>query len=137
MSDIDELVVWLRGVLDEDERVARTLDGEGWSAQGCDIHGMRRVTVDYSAEYVVACTLAVRGEHIALHDPAAVLADIEAKRRVLDEQARLLDGATTCDHCDLTHEPAVDLAAVLLRLLAMAYANRPGYREEWRPAQSA
>lgn len=61
--------------------------------------------------------------HIARHDPAAVIADVGAKRRILDEIAipNLIDDQTD------------ETAAHLVRLLAAAYASRPGYRGEWAP----
>lgn len=65
--------------------------------------------------------------HIIRHDPARVLVEIDAKRSVLDlaERAR--------DH----HETFVSgFAAALentLRLHALAYADHPDYRTEWRP----
>ncbi len=135
MDSIGELVAWLRGVLDEAERLALTLDGESWSAQDADQHGMRRVTVDYSTEYVVACTLAARGEHIARHDPAAVLADVAAKRAIIAWHCTRegtggtwdTDPKALCNECE-------DLQPCrTVKLLASAYADRPGYREEWRP----
>jgi hypothetical protein len=61
--------------------------------------------------------------HIARHDPARVLAEVVAKRRILD----------------LFTPPVSEWGSETLRLyglaqlLALPYADRPGYREEWRP----
>jgi hypothetical protein len=71
--------------LDRDEQLAQA--PEGWTAQGADMHGMSRVTVDHSVEFVVACTLAWRGEHLARHDPARALRQADAFRRVLERHA--------------------------------------------------
>jgi hypothetical protein len=57
-------------------------------------------------------------EHIARWDPARVLAEVNAKRRILDEAVRLM---------------SYDGEFQFLELLALPYADRPGYREEWRP----
>jgi hypothetical protein len=57
----------------------------------------------------------------------AELAEVEAKRAILDliDAAR---GACLQEFC----EPPVD-ADQIFRHLAKLYADRPGYREEWRP----
>ncbi|GAB3817721.1 DUF6221 family protein [Micromonospora zhanjiangensis] len=52
--------------------------------------------------------------------------DIEAKRRILDEAANY---SPELEHGD-NGEWALGM---VLRLLALPYAHRPGYREEWRP----
>jgi hypothetical protein len=69
-------------------------------------------------------------EHIAANDPASVLADVEATRKLL-----ALHGATSPTVCDLCssdwHTHAMPCLTV--RLLAVRYASWPGYREEWKP----
>jgi len=64
---------------------------------------------------------------IALHDPAAVLADIAAKRAILDEIVPALEGY----EWDAVAERST--TERLVRLLASAYADRPGYQEAWGP----
>lgn len=54
------------------------------------------------------------------------LAEIEAKRRILDELLISEDR-----HIEAT---CWIIAKNVLRLLALSYADRPGYRQEWRPA---
>lgn len=68
------------------------------------------------------------------------LADIWAKRRILDEVVdeangldMQVDGEFRVGRRDETAEPY--LGDVLLQLLALPYADRPGYREEWRLAE--
>lgn len=63
-----------------------------------------------------------QARHIARHDPAFVLADLDAKEQVLRE----LPGLEW-------HEPCVSLVGLILALLALPYADHPDYREEWRP----
>jgi hypothetical protein len=76
--------------------------------------------------------------HIARWDPARVLAECEAKRRIVAIHARDYGhecpgegedpimipagwyGSDGCRDCDV------------LRLLALPYASHPDYREEWR-----
>lgn len=86
--------------------------------------------------------------HIARHDPARVLAEVKAKRRIVDEYAttcRLRDEATarikaagdSPDPGDLdTWDRAQREAAILegpVTLLALPYADHRDYRVEWRP----
>ncbi|MEV7288111.1 DUF6221 family protein [Streptomyces sp. NPDC093252] len=58
------------------------------------------------------------GAHIVRHDPARVLAETDAKRRVL-AWALTAPPSPSTDH--------------VLRLLALPYADQPGYRAQWRP----
>ncbi|WP_432010164.1 DUF6221 family protein [Streptomyces cucumeris] len=113
---MDELVRWLGEQLDEDERVARECAGNGeWDADDIAIYGP-----DLAPE--------VR-QHMAEHDPARVLREIDAKRRILAEHA--LNG-WVCSTCDNGEVEQV-FPCPTLRLLALPYADRPGYREAWRP----
>lgn len=65
--------------------------------------------------------------HIACWDPARVLADIDAKRRILDLWT---SSDTTAEFPNFDGGHATALEDVL-RLLALPYARRDGYREEW------
>jgi hypothetical protein len=64
--------------------------------------------------------------HIARHDPARVLREVEAKRRTVTDLAATVAG----DYID-DGEPV--LAEHVLRLLALPFADHPDYREDWRP----
>lgn len=69
-------------------------------------------------------------DHIARHGPARVLAECEAKRRIIEtlvlpyiaERRRLMNGQPSWgdEHPDL------------LLLLALPYADHPDFREEWK-----
>lgn len=124
-------LTWLRAQLDEDERVARAtihpnhtgewVFGEHveWSAYG------DRARWELTLDEIAPTIWDTSGigpsplRHMARHDPARVLREIEAKRRILDAWDQ--DGAFWPGGSDV---PA---------LLALPYADRPGYREEWRP----
>ena len=59
--------------------------------------------------------------HIARHDPARVLAECEAKRRIVENHLR--------------HEPGqggYGASRHAVRLLSAVYADHPDFREEWR-----
>jgi hypothetical protein len=77
-----------------------------------------------------------------------VLADVEAKRRILGEHAEYetsdqwdgpLIGRGQCRRCaeweevDYDGPPHVDWPCTTLRLLALPHANHPDYRQEWKP----
>lgn len=110
----DDLITWLRAQLDEDEVAAFDASAE-WQAE---------------ASHLWAETTEEAAAHIRRHDPARVLAEVEAKRRIVDEHKHVgLDASAgptrTCWRCN-----SFDWCPTL-RLLALPYADRSGYREEW------
>ncbi|MEU6437460.1 DUF6221 family protein [Streptomyces albidoflavus] len=147
-----DLIAFLRARLREDEAAA--VAPETWSAfEENESTGTRRVDVDHSFERVVACTLAWRGVHVARHDPARVLREIDAKRRLLELHAIVhrdaywldedgeegTDEVPVCGHCIprnsyLPHHAALPQGpCTTVLLLALPYADHPDYRAEWRP----
>lgn len=76
--------------------------------------------------------------HIARHDPARVLREVDAKRQLLalhavdyrERPERVLGEVDDpfCAECVGERYPCATI-----RLLALPYVDRPGYREEWRP----
>ncbi|MEV4197029.1 DUF6221 family protein [Micromonospora globbae] len=150
----DDLVTWLRQQLDDDERVAHSATaGPWWHNPGkawLDAEAFEQYDRSKGEEFVgygespfSGCVAATGpashaqsmadAEHIARHDPARVLAEVAAKRRILDEhfEASLGDtgvGAGDCTTCTNYAWPCPTV-----RLLALPYADRPGYRPEWRP----
>lgn len=127
----DDLVTWCRAQLDEEERVAREAGGDAWATGASmaykyshpgDIYNIAPNGVAKRIAQGIACGPDISpeqtSEHIARHNPACVLAEVEAKRRILDlyeewNEPRLYDA---------------------ICLLALPYAAQPGYREEeWRP----
>jgi hypothetical protein len=79
-------------------------------------------------------------EHVARHDPARVLAECEARRRIVQACRDARPEMTFLG----TRPPGMadfpiaalgqhQLAAVTLALLALPYADHPHYRPEWRP----
>jgi hypothetical protein len=114
----DDLATWYRAQLDEDERVAREAEG-GWITLGPDPERANSV-----------------GRHAARWDPARVLAEVDAKRRIirLYVNAKAAYDAGSISLRNRTQdEAAEDVLGVALRALALPYVDRPGYREEWKP----
>jgi hypothetical protein len=129
---VTDIVDFLRARLDEDEQAARE--------------------ADTSAEMVTGIPRSYADAPVAVHisrwHPARVLAEVDAKRRIIDEHpaATGWDGQITADHphrdpvcatCadydrhgDPTGEP---YPCATLRLLALPYREEPDYRPEWAP----
>ncbi|GAA2532280.1 DUF6221 family protein [Streptomyces koyangensis] len=78
----EELVRFLKARFDEKADLARRCDGDGcgqWSPHGD--------TVDFCQADLSGFHPTV-ARHVALHDPARVLREVEAKRRILARHAR-------------------------------------------------
>ena len=120
----DDLVTWLRAALDEDERVARAASPSPWtldeqSGRGevwADITAANRDAVCDTESGALGPSLDT-ARHLFRWQPARVLAEVEAKRRILDLYEEL-------------YEPGLYEAVALL---ALPCADRPGYQEAWRP----
>jgi hypothetical protein len=66
-----------------------------------------------------------RLEHIARHDPARVLAEVAAKRQIVELHFLRSSGRLCNEDDDLW-------PCETLRLLARPYVDHPDYRHEWR-----
>jgi hypothetical protein len=136
MSSVDDLVSFLRARLDEDEQVAREITAPEWS-EGCswladlrDPLPSQRRAYGLPKEWQLLSEADTR--HIARWDPARVLAEVEAKRGILDEYRLWADD----DSRDYDQSrTAVDRSAALeevVKLLAQPYADHADFRSEWR-----
>ena len=160
---MDDLLQFLRARLDEDERVARAAtEGPWWYNPGKQWLGPEAFEkydlrqgeefVGYGGPHPFTGAVCATGpannmqsmqdaEHIARHDPARVLAEVEAKRRIIEEHKPAVPkgrpnrerGCLTCTTAQEWDAAANEANCLTLRLLASPYADRPGYREEWRP----
>jgi hypothetical protein len=82
----------------------------------------------------VASTVAREvSHHVAYWQPDHVRAELEAKRLILDELDSWLHMVAADAEQQNTVEERATAAEGLLRLLAQPYADRPGFREEWKP----
>ncbi len=136
MTGMDELITWLRAALDEDEQWARAAEG-GWITLGPDPERTNSV-----------------GRHAARWDPARVLAEIDAKRQLLDLRDALIQRKddNSARFVQLSKQRYLDQAEftrvkthgwelggrlvglnAAIQCAALPYADRPGYREEWAP----
>ncbi|WP_098010476.1 DUF6221 family protein [Streptomyces sp. sk226] len=140
---MDDLVQFLRDRLAEDEQAARAATWDEWDSAHWTAHHRARydgrwVIVDHAEEGVTELTPhaaddAGVAQHIARHDPARVLREVEAKRRLLtdyEENAADLDAQHAPDMDCVGRADGLETA---LQHLATAYADRPDYRDAWRP----
>lgn len=111
---MNDLVTWLRAQLDEEAERAKR--GQ-WIAQFVSQSGRRDIGSTRAHSKAI--------EREGGFSPSRVLAEVEAKRRILDWLDDAQDRATMGDYFGLYTDEAV-------KLLALPYADQPGYREEWR-----
>lgn len=137
-----ELLDFLRARLDEDEQVARAAKGghlrgtDQWTFGPGNADG-----VHTGADTpVTRFTWPREGAHIARHDPARVLAECAAKRRIVErhpirverEWENPMDGPARqveeryCAICGWVRD-----ACDTVKDLASVYAERADYRAEW------
>jgi hypothetical protein len=114
---VNDLVVWLRRQIDEDER------------QSPDVHLLRceklLSTWPSAADKICNCGL-----------PARVLREVEAKRRIIELHPLVTYTDEEPGYRQILNDhtcPGRQAPCTTLRLLALPYADRPGYRQEWRP----
>jgi hypothetical protein len=156
-NELIELIEWLRTQFDEDERAAIE------AARAIADHTYAPVEVDQHAEAarhwharrwlyqskisaagekdwqggspeVTDSVWTEVGEHIARHDPARVLREVESLRKIIDNCSDWIENPVQGWEIDRADELTLklDVGPTLLRLLAAIFSGRPGFREEWR-----
>jgi hypothetical protein len=77
-------------------------------------------------------SFASQAAHIARWQPVRVLAECEAKRRIVQRAQFAAEAGQSARTTGV--EDAIDLTLdSVMELLALPYADHPDYREEWRP----
>ena len=114
----DDLVAFLKARLDDGKKRQADIS-ESWHSPACE----SMPDVLHPDNETGACNCGV---------PAHVLADIEAKLRIVKEYE---DADTVAQFPDFDGGLASGLEDAL-RLLALPYADHPDYREEWRPVSA-
>lgn len=113
----------------EEERIARAAvgryaDGSAWGPSWTYDRENFRVLIDGQAAVAAENTSDVDGEHIARHDPARVLADIAAKRKLLALWQQM--------DADLDLPKFHQAADELLAQLLAPFDAHPDYDPAWR-----
>lgn len=120
MTAVDELVTWLRAQLDRqqaaliayrDHRAGLTPCDNLSDWDSCSVH----INTAEATEY---------------RDVDYGLAEVDAKRQLLDQHAPVVDGS---QDSWIWFEGSESKSSAIVRLLALPFADRPGWREEWRP----
>ncbi len=123
------LVEFLMERIAEDEAHAReamgATDGEWSSWNRSWDAGARDLAA--GGERIAALPTTI-DEHVCRHDPARVLAECEAKRRIISRADMVLRGREQGMFNDGQAQDAGDN----LRALALPYADHPEFQEEWR-----
>lgn len=121
-----DLAEWLLEQIAKDERIARSAiaddDGEteGLAGQRDWLTGRStRVNSPRFGDALADLT-------VSFAVPSRVLAECEVKRRIVRQADEPNSAQGWDDYASAEHE-------LTLRLLALAYADRPGYLDEWRP----
>ncbi|MGD9989065.1 DUF6221 family protein [Pseudonocardia sp.] len=138
---MSELIEWLSACLDDDERAAKLMaEFYPGTWEIADRGWMARVVADGPSFWEVtrleqwptmptgadAATLGQIIDHVERWQPDRVLAEVAAKRRIL----ALYTGPADFPDWDGGYTSAM---GDVLRALALPYAARDGYRDEWRP----
>jgi hypothetical protein len=145
-----DLVGFLRARLDEDERAAGS--GLGWEVESTNRYHVRVRPAEDAEGQTALVAMAVGGDagHIARHDPARVLREVERDRRIIELHGIvhrnigwLKDGdeeygeIPVCGLCVPKHshyqrrEEVPEGPCLTVRLLALPHDDHSDYREEW------
>ena len=134
-----ELVDFLRARLDEDEAVARAATPGPWSVNDesfaewiSSADGVEVVAGGRWGGEAPAFETTEDALHIARHDPARVLAEVEAKRALLEEHAQgsLPDGVML-DECRICGGMNEVWPCPTLRILARPFRDHPDFDPAW------
>ncbi|GED89337.1 DUF6221 family protein [Streptomyces sp. 6-11-2] len=126
---MDDLAEWLRVQLDEDERIARATHPVflAWEYDHC----VREIRDLGNGNEIASVILPRYGEHMAEWDPERALREIDAKRQLLAIHRRYVDEP---DQACLGCAGGIEwVSCPVVRTVAAVYADRPGYKESWRP----
>lgn len=159
-----DLIVFIRTRLDEDERTAQRVllysresydraPAESWVAVR-RVNNARPPYYDYEA--IVTERLPhtgqqtiltvdgtpglnrLKADHVArFASPRRVLADIAAKRRIVDAAEQAIARSTADDHDPAAGMLAAEYSLRVLPALALPFASHPDYRQEWAPDDPA
>lgn len=121
---MDDLIEFLRACIDEDESKALAAGNRRWLVEDNTIS----LWPDHEDDGFMRWPTRADARHAANWDPTRVLREVESNRQLL-EQFRLRG-----DSVRQVVQPATGgVWDDLLRMLALRYDDREGYREEWRP----
>jgi hypothetical protein len=121
MRDMDDLTAFLNARLDEVEAAAKAASGTDWG------QALTFVTDEGGARVAEAASVRT-AIHIARHDPARVLREVTAGRRLIAE-FKSHDDAKYPDF-DGGYVSGLEDA---MMIAAAIWSDHPDYRQEWAP----
>lgn len=130
MNQVQTITEFLRSRLAEDERVAQEASSHlrAWEVRGLDVYV---VDGPPSLNPIARHAFGHVAEHIARWDPARVLAEVEAKRRILDLHGLDHECSTYDHHGEIdTCSWAIGYCSTL-QVLAVPYSGHPDYNPAW------
>jgi hypothetical protein len=153
-----DIAEFIRARLDEDKAIAEDAGRVGGGEWNATLDGPDEGKVDadkdiYPVAYAEGRPTWTQARHIARHDPARALRDVEAKRLILFEHldngnwARSDDGTLARishgNQCTVCVEDSTGVGSEFaemerfpcptLRLLASEWSSHADYRAEWKP----
>lgn len=131
---MSDLVAWLLAQLADDEAVARAATRGPWfDDRSVANDGFVVMSPNTQVSKSFYDESAENAAHIARHDPARVLAEVEASRKIIalhvDVDFGTFEGigaVSMCRECRDQRGPCPTL-----RALAAVFASRPGYDPRW------
>lgn len=134
MTIMDELVPWLRVQLDEDERKVAAMEREENRARTAPIFQ------SHPLGWLAGVDIFVSSKRWRAEvDAMRLLLDtwetwLREKREAWADYLEWIEGRATGDaYRHTVHEQAGPGLEIAIRLRAMPYADRPGYRKAWTP----
>jgi hypothetical protein len=121
---MSDLVAFLNARLDEDEEAAKASVMPEWMISESGEFGyiVAAVGTETTGESIADAWQEDVAVHIARHDPARVLREVEAKRAMLAELTRWpFDYRPGCN----------DPIRLFVHLLAAPYSDHPDWRAQW------
>jgi hypothetical protein len=138
---VNGLVEFLRARLDEDEAVARAASDGPWIRGAERDHLADNVVYGQSASWAVHITQVCNVDyghnrdadstHIARHDPQRVLADVAAKRAIVDAYEHKAESMAR--YPNPGNASGLFSLTVAVQHLAAVYTDHPAYRQRWAP----
>jgi hypothetical protein len=124
------MIEFLKARLDSDEAYARNAfrpHGDEGPKNGPEWREIWSGTVECGrgGEHIATFDSQL-SRHIERHDPARVLREVEAKRKIVEAASITLDIYTG-------FSPFMDFITETLRRLAVAWEDHPDYDQSWRP----
>jgi hypothetical protein len=127
------LAEFLLARIAEDQEAAKRAAfgyGSAWASETDDAEDWSVVHADGKRD-MVGCEDGDVTRHIVRWDPARVLAECDAKRRVVNLAVRQ-QRREGREFSELARQARHERDE-MLRALAVVYADHPDYRDEWRP----